>query len=128
MAINAPTPLAISSSAQKESLTPAAPTDSSNSQDAGWMAKIRQEVYKNPKVEEVYATIGDDLLVDYWIIIARRDVGLIRELIKDQQENVLDLFSSTENPPFQIDFHIYYREGRDARDLVPDKAIKIPNF
>lgn len=112
----------------ERSSTPLISRDISNSQDAGWMAKIRQEAYKNPKVESFYITIDDEALFDYWIVIPHRDIELVRELIKDQQTNVIDLFAGTDHPPFQLDFHIVYREGRDARDLVPDKAIEIPNF
>lgn len=112
----------------ERSSTPLISRDISNSQDAGWLAKIRQETYKNPKVESFYITIDDEALFDYWIVIPHRDIELVRELIKDQQKHVIDLFAGTDHPPFQLDFHIVYREGRDARDLVPDKAIEIPNF
>jgi len=114
--------------AVERSSAPLLSRDIANSQDAGWMAKIRQETYKNPKVESLYTTLDDEARVDYWIVIPHRDIELVRELIKDQQKHVIDLFAGTDHPPFQLDFHIVYREGRDARDLVPDKAIEIPNF
>lgn len=95
----------------------------------GWLALIKQCVYVNhPRVEDVYVSIGDEGLVDYWIVIPTRDVALVRRLIEDQQQNIIRLFARTPNPPFQLDFHIIYREGREVSDLVPSGAIRIPRL
>ena len=95
----------------------------------GWMTRIIAEVYKHPQVEALYVSIDDrEPLVDYWIVIERRDISLVRSLIEDQQKNIVNLFAQTAHPPFQLDFHICYREGRDAGSLVPDNSIYIPRF
>lgn len=101
------------------------------SEDSWWLNKIRAELYKNQAVEGIYLTLegsGKDLIVDYWIVIPHRDIDLVRELIRSQRENVIGSFSQIGDPPFQLDFHICYREGRDVLDLLPDRAIKVPNF
>ena len=94
----------------------------------GWLGKIRSEVYKHPQVEELYVSISNELLVDYWIVIPHRDIALVRTLVEDQRQNIIGLFARTPNPPFQVDFHICYREGRPARELVPSDATLIPKF
>lgn len=97
----------------------------SSQESDGWLSKIKQEVYVDPSVEDVFVSIGDDFLVDYWIVIPRRDPASIRSIIARQHEHIINLFS-TEHPPFKVDFHICYREGREVRDLVPDAAIHLP--
>lgn len=93
------------------------------------MATIREVVYKHRGVTAAYMSISTEPLVDYWIVIEHRDIALVRTLIEDQQENIIDLFAGTENPPIQqIDFHIIYREGREVSELVPSNAFPIPKF
>ena len=93
--------------------------------NAGWLTRIRTEVFEEEQIEDLYVTIGDDSTVDYWIVIEHRDLPLVRRIIERQHESILKLFTKTENPPFQLDFHICYREGRDAREIVPDRAIRL---
>lgn len=99
-----------------------------DSNEGGLMATIRGEVYKHTDVESVYMSINTEPLVDYWIVIEHRDIALVRTLVEDQQRNIINLFTGTENPPIQIDFHIIYREGREVSELVPTNAFLIPKF
>ena len=94
----------------------------------GWLTRIRTHVYNHPEVEELFVSIDAEPVVDYWIVIPRRDIGLVERLVEDQQKKILRLFAGTANPPFQLDFHIYYREGRVAKDLIPSNGIRIPRF
>ena len=100
--------------------------DISDSLSAGWLTTIRAEVFKHTEVEDLYVSIGDDLIVDYWIIIPHRDIGVVRTLIKSQQKNIIGLFATADKPPFQLDFHIIYRAGRASRELVPSDAFRVP--
>lgn len=99
-----------------------------DSNDGGLMATIREHVYEHPGVESVYMSISTEPMVDYWIFIEHRDIALVRTLVEDQHKNIIGLFTGTENPPIQIDFHIIYREGREVSELVPSNAFLIPKF
>jgi len=99
----------------------------SDPSEESWLSRIRKEVYKHSEVEDLYISIGE-VLVDYWIIIPRRDIILVRSLIEDQHQKIINLFAKTDHPPFQLDFHICYRQGRNARELVPTDSIQVPKF
>lgn len=96
----------------------------------GWLSLIRSKVYSHREVEAVYVSLNvtEERLLDYWIIIPHRDVEVIRQLIRAQHRDLIRLFAQTANPPFQLDFHIIYAEGRDAQGLVPTDAVYVPNF
>lgn len=100
----------------------------SHQNESGWMVRIRQIVFQHSEVKDLFISIGDDRMVDYWIVIPHRDIAVVRELVKKQQDKVIALFAQTGHPPFQVDFHIIYQDGRDALTLVPSEAIRIPNF
>ena len=93
-----------------------------------WLSKIRTEVYKHKEVEALYVSIGEEGLVDYWIVIPQRDITLVRTLVECQQKDIVALFVREHGAPFQLDFHIIYREGREVENLVPSDAIEIPDF
>ena len=100
----------------------------SDFEGAGWLAKVKS-VYRHSEVESIFVSINADMVVDYWIVIPHRDLSLVRMLVEEQQRDVIDLFAQTENPPFQVDFHICYREGQDhLSSLVPDQAIYLRNL
>ena len=105
---------------------PSDPTEVSDSQANSWLQIISDAVYANPAVEALFVSKGEEAMRDYWVVIPERDIALVRELIGDQQEKVLALFAQSENVPFQLDFHIVYRNGRDIDELIPSKAISIP--
>lgn len=108
---------------QQESSVPSEPFSAGD-----WLSKIRREVYAHREVEDLYVSIGDEELVDYWIIIPQRDLELVGRLIEDQYARIIIPFAETGRPPFGLDFHIIYLEGRDPEDLVPRRAIRVPNF
>ena len=97
-----------------------------DSQSHSWLSRISETVYANPAVESLFVSRGEEAVRDYWVVIPERDIALVRELISDQQEKVLSLFAQAENAPFQLDFHIVYRNGRDVKDLIPSEAISVP--
>lgn len=97
----------------------------SDSQTSSWLNRISQIVYANSSVEALFVSKGEEAVRDYWIIIPERDIALVRELVRDQ-EKVLSLFAQAENAPFQLDFHIVYRNGRELKELLPSKAISVP--
>ena len=102
------------------------PEQISDSQSHSWLNRISKTVYANPAVEALFVSRGEEAVRDYWVVIPERDIALVRELIDDQQEKVLSLFAQTENVPFQLDFHIVYRNGRDINELIPSTAISVP--
>ncbi len=89
----------------------------------GWLSLIRQELYSNPTVEDIFVNIeGGD--VDVWVVIPERDLAVLDQLA-DIEWELLELFVSGEQPVFLIDFHIIYRCGRDIEDLAPTKALRL---
>ncbi|MCH8062652.1 MAG: hypothetical protein IH861_09125 [Chloroflexi bacterium] len=101
------------------------PLEVSDSRTNSWLHRISETVYANPAVEALFVSKGEEAVRDYWVVIPERDIALVRELISDQQEKVLFLFAETENVPFQLDFHIVYRNGRDIKELIPSTAISV---
>jgi len=98
--------------------------DSSNQHINGWLSLIREELYSNPSVENIFVSI-EDSNVDVWVIIPERDLAVLDQLA-DIEWELLEMFVSGEQPVFLIDFHIIYRCGRDVEDLAPTKAIRLP--
>ena len=104
---------------------PPGQSDTSDSLANSWLSRIRKTVYANPAVEALFVSKGEEAVRDYWVVIPKRDIALVRKLISDQQEKVLSLFAQTD-APFQLDFHIVYRNGRDVKELIPSEAISLP--
>ncbi|PKB60903.1 MAG: hypothetical protein BZY79_06675 [SAR202 cluster bacterium Casp-Chloro-G4] len=96
-----------------------------DSQSQSWISMISETVYANPAVEALFVSRGEEAVRDYWVVIPERDIALVRELISEQQNKVLRLFAHTD-APFQLDFHIVYRNERDINELIPSEAISIP--
>lgn len=104
------------------------PSTTTASHREGWLARVRTAVYRYKDVEDLYVSVGQDPVVDYWIVIPKRDISLVRRLMDAQQKYIIPLFTSGEEAPFQLDFHIVYREGRDISILVPTDAIHVPRY
>ena len=102
------------------------PEQISDSRSHSWLNRISKTVFANPAVEALFVSNVEEAVRDYWVVIPERDIALVRELISDQQEKVLSLFAQAENAPFQLDFHIVYRNGRDVKELIPSEAISVP--
>ena len=98
----------------------------SDSMTDSWISKIRDAVYGHSQVEDLYIALGSDPVIDYWIIIPERDTDLVRSLVQSQYNEVISLFASTISQPLNLDFHICYRDGRDAKNLVPLDVAHIP--
>ncbi len=90
----------------------------------GWLARIREELYSNPSVEDIFVDIEDND-VDIWVVIPERDLGILDQIVKAEGK-LFDTLVSGESPPFLIDFHIIYRCGRNIEDLAPTRAIRLP--
>jgi len=97
--------------------------DSSNQFVDGWIALIRQELYANPSVEDIFVDIEDGD-VDVWVVIPQRDLAVLDQLA-DIEWGLLEMFVSGEHPVFLIDFHVIYRCGRNIDDLAPTRAIRL---
>jgi len=99
--------------------------DSSNQDVNGWLSLVREELYANPSVEDIFVSI-EDSNVDVWVIIPERDLAVLDQLA-DIEWKLLEIFVSGENPPFLVvDFHIIYRCGRNIKELAPTQAIRLP--
>ncbi len=99
-------------------------SDFSNQYVDGWISRIRQELYSNPSVEDIFVAI-EDSDVDVWVVIPERDIAALDQLANIEWK-MLKMFVSGEHPPFLIDFHIIYRCGRNTEDLVPTRTIRLP--
>lgn len=98
--------------------------DSSNQCVDGWLSRIREELYANPSVEDIFVDIeGGD--VDVWVVIPERDLAILHQIVETEGE-LFGMLVSGESPPFLIDFHIIYRCGRNVEELAPTKAIRLP--
>jgi len=90
----------------------------------GWISQIRDALYSIPLVETMYLSIeGEE--VDIWVVIPKRDIGIVRQ-IAECQGRFLKMLALDEHSPFLLDFHVIYREGRSEEDLLPTQAIRIP--
>ena len=112
-----------------ESLPPISVTnkggfDSSDQCVNGWIALIRKELYANPSVEDIFVSIEDDN-VDVWVVIPKRDISVLRQLVQGEGR-IVEMLVSGEHPAFLIDFHIIYRCGRSIDEVAPSKAIRLP--
>jgi len=90
----------------------------------GWLELIREELYANPSVEDIFVSI-EGSNVDVWVVIPERDLAALDQLA-DIEWELLEMFVSGEHPVFLIDFHVIYRCGRNIGDLVPTMAVRLP--
>ncbi len=97
--------------------------DYSDQSTNGWIALVREELYSNPSVEDIFVSIEDNN-VDVWAVIPQRDIAVLHQLA-DIEWELLEMFVSGEHPVFLIDFHVIYRCGRDIEDLAPTRAIRL---
>lgn len=98
--------------------------DSSNQGANGWISYIRQELYSDPSVEDIFVSIEDNS-VDVWVVIPERDISVLRQLVEIEGQ-ILEMLVSGEHPAFLFDFHIIYRCGRNIDELAPTKSIRLP--
>ena len=98
--------------------------DSSSQDVNGWLSLIKEELYSNPSVEDIFVSI-EDSNVDVWVVIPERDLTILHQIVEREWE-LLKAFVSGEHSPFLIDFHIIYRCGRNVEDLAPTRAIRLP--
>lgn len=92
-------------------------------QKDGWISYIREVIYAVAEIEKVYVEIADKQ-VDVWVIIPKRDIAVVRQIVERQGE-IVRAFASVEDPPFLLDFHVVYRNGRDESLFVPELAIRL---
>jgi hypothetical protein len=98
--------------------------DSSNQCVDGWIALIKEELYANPSVEDIFIDIEDNE-VDVWVVIPERDLSILHQIVETEGK-LFDTLASGENPPFLIEFHVIYRCGRNVEELAPTRAIRLP--
>ena len=90
----------------------------------GWISRIRDDLYSISSMESIYISIeGEE--VDIWVIIPKRDIGIVRQ-IAECQGRFLKMLTLDAHSPFSLDFHVVYREGRSEGDLLPTRAFCIP--
>ena len=99
-------------------------SDFSNQYVDGWLSLIREHLYSNASVEDIFVDIEDDD-VDIWVVIPEHDLAILHQIVEVEGE-LFDTLVSGENPPFFVDFHIIYRRGRKIEELAPTKAIRLP--
>ena len=98
--------------------------DSSDQNLNGWLSLIREQLYSNSSVEDIFVSI-EDSDVDVWVVIPKRDISIIRQLV-EIEGRMLEMLVSGEHPAFLIDFHVIYRCGRNIEELVSNRAIRLP--
>jgi len=90
----------------------------------GWIALIKKRLFGNPSVEDIFVSIeGSD--VDVWVVIPKRDLSVLSQIV-EEEEQIIEMLVSGENPALLIDFHVIYRCGRNIEDLVSNRAIRLP--
>ena len=97
--------------------------DSSTQSVNGWLSLVREELYSNPSVEDIFISI-EDSDVDVWVVIPKRDLAILHQIVETEGK-LFQALVSTESPTFLIDFHIIYRCGRNIEELAPTKAIRL---
>ncbi len=125
----------ISDSSVKESIPkdwPLVPTvsvensrryDSSDQSVNGWITRVREKLYSNTAVEDIFVKIEDND-IDVWVVTSKREIGVLRQIVEKEDE-LLKTLVSGDNPALFIDFHVIYRCGRNIEELVPTRAIRI---
>ena len=98
--------------------------DSSNQCVDGWLAHIREELYSNSSVEDIFYSIKDSN-VDVWVVIPKRDITILRQLV-EIEGRILGMLVSGKHPAVLIDFHVIYRCDRNVEELVSNRAIILP--
>jgi len=98
--------------------------DSSSQDVNGWLSLIKEELYSNPSVEDIFVSIeGSD--VDVWVVIPEHDLTILHQIVEAEAE-LFNTLVSGESPPFLIEFHLIYRCGRNVEELAPTRAIRLP--
>ena len=97
--------------------------DSSNQDVNGWLSLIKEKLYTNPSVEDIFVDIEDND-VDVWVVIPEHDLATLHQIVEAEGE-LFDTLVSGESPPFLIEFHVIYRCGRNVEDLAPTRAIRL---
>ncbi len=98
--------------------------DLSNQCVNGWISLVRDALYSNSSVEDIFVSIEDNN-VDVWVAIPKRDISVLRQLV-EIEGRILEMLVSGEHPAFLIDFHVIYRCGRNIKEMVSNRAIKLP--
>lgn len=96
----------------------------SDQQKDGWISYIQEVIYSISDVENIYVEIAGNE-VDVWVIIPKRDIAVVRQIVESEGE-IVRTFASVEDPAFLLDFHVVYRNGRDESLFVPELAIRLP--
>lgn len=90
----------------------------------GLIRYVRDELYSVQSIESIYVDIKEGN-IDIWVVIPKRDIAVVRQ-IAEAKGRILRLFASAEHPPFTLDFHVVYRDGRNEEDLLTKQAIRVP--
>lgn len=98
--------------------------DSSDQSVNGWIAQVREKLYSNTSVEDIFVCI-ENVEVDVWVVITKRDITALRQIVEKEDE-LLRILASGDNPALFIDFHVIYRCGRNTEELAPTRAIRLP--
>ena len=98
--------------------------DFTNQNVNGWISLIKKTLFANPSVEDIFVSI-EESDVDMWVVIAKRDLSVLSQLV-EKEGHIIEILVSGENPALLIDFHVIYRCGRNIEDLVSNRAIRLP--
>jgi len=99
-------------------------SDSSDQSTDGWLSRVREALYSNPSVEDIFFSIEYNN-VDVWVVIPERDLSILHQIVEREWE-LIKTFVSGKSPAFLFDFHIIYRCGRNIDELAPTRAIRLP--
>jgi hypothetical protein len=89
----------------------------------GWI------VYAGKKLKEIsggsiWVTIGDREY-DVWIVIAKRDLGLVRRIASSYGEVIEQMKALVTGLNYKVDFHILYAQGQRPEDIIPSRAVQV---
>ena len=90
-----------------------------------WICLLRDGLFPIQGVETIHFT-RDETTVDVWVIIPKRDIGLVRR-IAEAERKIMSMFVSHQRDPlFHFDFHTVYRGSNQVEELLPRSAVSIP--
>ena len=90
-----------------------------------WISLLRQALFSLQGIESMHLA-RDDNTIDVWVVIPKRDIGLVRKIAETEREFMAQFVNPRCDPLFYFDFHTVYRESHDVSELVPRRAIEIP--
>ena len=90
-----------------------------------WIRLLRGNLFSIQGIESMHLA-RDETTIDVWVVIPKRDIGLVRKIAETEREIMSQFINHQRDPLFYFDFHTVYMESSRVEELVPRSAIEIP--